>query len=155
MSDREQQISNFMGRCVHFTGLWGPGMVKHDACKAGVRYDDVCKFHDPIPYVGRDGGNYSAGRSFPCHSGPGMNVTGVTCLKRATPTRAEAEAHVAEGDAMIARYFKARTAITDDGRSEGEVACPNCASGRLAFVKASNGHVHAKCSTEGCCSWME
>jgi hypothetical protein len=36
-----------------------------------------------------------------------------------------------------------------------QIDCPNC-DGKLSFGGNSyNGHVHACCSTEGCCSWME
>lgn len=42
------------------------------------------------------------------------------------------------------------------GRSAAEVIeCPAC-KGRLHLsIAASNGHVHARCETQGCASWME
>ena len=37
----------------------------------------------------------------------------------------------------------------------GEIECPNC-KGRLRFSRSGyNGHVHARCSTADCVSWME
>jgi hypothetical protein len=36
----------------------------------------------------------------------------------------------------------------------GAVKCPGCA-GSLNYAIASNGHIHAKCSTPGCLEWME
>lgn len=38
---------------------------------------------------------------------------------------------------------------------QGKTACPIC-SGELRYSRAGyNGHVHAKCSTDGCVAWME
>lgn len=38
----------------------------------------------------------------------------------------------------------------------GEMACPVCNTGILKYSRSSyNGHVHARCTTEGCVAWME
>ena len=38
----------------------------------------------------------------------------------------------------------------------GEMDCPICKTGKLRYSRAAyNGHVHAKCSTNGCVAWME
>lgn len=38
----------------------------------------------------------------------------------------------------------------------GKMKCPVCNEGELRYSRASyNGHVHAKCSTQGCVAWME
>lgn len=38
----------------------------------------------------------------------------------------------------------------------GKMLCPICNKGELYYSRASyNGHVHARCSTENCVSWME
>jgi hypothetical protein len=38
--------------------------------------------------------------------------------------------------------------------STGSIDCPVC-EGRLNFSIASNGHVWARCATQGCLAWME
>ena len=65
----------------------------------------------------------------------------------------------------MAKVNKARRAIVDHlgayvrGRSrdaQGFIPCPNCGTGELYFTRAAyNGHIHARCSTDFCTSWME
>lgn len=47
------------------------------------------------------------------------------------------------------------TAIKDTGARSGRIACPACKTGTVGYCQASNGHVHAKCSTPNCEAWME
>ena len=57
----------------------------------------------------------------------------------------------------------ARKAITDlhgarkpPETVRAEMPCPICNSGSLHYsIAASNGHIHARCDTEKCISWME
>lgn len=38
----------------------------------------------------------------------------------------------------------------------GEMECPVCKTGKLRYSRAAyNGHVHARCSTDGCVALME
>lgn len=38
----------------------------------------------------------------------------------------------------------------------GDMPCPVCNRGTLRYSRAGyNGHVHGKCSTDGCVAWME
>lgn len=38
----------------------------------------------------------------------------------------------------------------------GTMDCPVCGSGKLQYKRSNyNGHVHAKCSTDGCVAWQE
>lgn len=38
----------------------------------------------------------------------------------------------------------------------GVITCPICGTGKLRYSRAGyNGHVHARCSTDGCVAWME
>lgn len=69
-----------------------------------------------------------------------------------------------EAEAMFARIKLARAAITaklgkwTKGRTEfGDTDCPVCkASSALKFNRAGlNGHIRARCVTEGCVSWQE
>lgn len=54
---------------------------------------------------------------------------------------------------------KADASLKKFGRGHGgadSIPCPACQTGRLYYRVASvNGHMHAKCDTEGCVSWME
>jgi hypothetical protein len=156
---REENIRQTMSRCVHFTGLHGPGMKRHETCAAGVRYDDVMVSHEPMPYQSRSGHDYTTARSMPCLGGS-HNLGGATCAKRCTPTREEAEAKERELQDFIAKMGTARRAIVEHikagGRSSGAIPCPCCTTGALGYSRvSSNGHIWAKCSTEGCVSWME
>jgi hypothetical protein len=150
----EDRVAFKLGRCVHFTGLYGPGMVKHETCAVGVRYDAVRVDHDPMPYVNR-GVTYKCSRSFPCLSGPSHNPGGATCEKRTLPTLEQVQAEIAESDRDVQRVLKARAAIVATKLTSGAIDCPNC-DGRLVFsIAPVNGHIMAKCSTEGCAAWME
>lgn len=74
---------------------------------------------------------------------------------------AEARGRVAE----VERTEKALGAAKDHAKAQGfgrgkggrgELACPCCDGGTLRYSVASyNGHMHAKCTTQGCVSWME
>jgi hypothetical protein len=38
----------------------------------------------------------------------------------------------------------------------GEMPCPVCGTGKLRYSRSGyNGHVHARCSNDGCVAWME
>lgn len=150
----EDRVAFKLGRCIHFNGLYGPGMVKHETCKAGVRYDDVRVDHEPMPYQNR-GVTYTCSRSFPCLSGPAHNPGGATCERRELPTMEQVQAEIAESDRMVQHYITARKAITEHGQQQGCIDCPCCNGGKLCYSKASNGHVMAKCSTDNCVVWME
>jgi hypothetical protein len=45
-------------------------------------------------------------------------------------------------------------ATADEFPVKGGIACPNCGK-VLYFVRHHNGHIHAKCETEGCTNWIE
>ena len=87
------------------------------------------------------------------------------CDKRSTWTQAEAEQLIADGEAAMERHMRAFRAAHDDakakkfGKGQGgadSLPCPVCTTGRLYYrVAGYNGHMHAKCETEGCVSWME
>jgi hypothetical protein len=81
------------------------------------------------------------------------------------PTREEAEQEYREEEEAFARARLAHRAAHDDAKAKGfrkgqggadSIPCPICTTGRLYYrVAAYNGHMHAKCETEGCVSWME
>ena len=153
---RELNIQNAMSRCVHFRG-----MGDHDTCAAGVRYTEITRRHEPMPYTNRFGREYKASASMPCWAaGSPHNLTGVTCPKRETITREQAEAQQQQREKEIAAMGIARKAIVahvkETGKNAGRIPCPTCQTGTLGYSRASsNGHIHARCSTEGCHAWME
>jgi hypothetical protein len=55
-------------------------------------------------------------------------------------------------------WIIARKAITDAvGKTvcKGYIKCPICENGKLHFAQYENGHIHGKCTTEGCMNWGE
>lgn len=61
---------------------------------------------------------------------------------------------------LFAKIGIARKAITDvHGKArgyQGKMVCPICEKGTLHYSCAStNGHIHAKCTTHKCVTWME
>lgn len=121
-------------RCIHFTG------VSNETCKAGCSYKKL---------IG----------SLPCL--PWLNLQKAKCDKYQAPTPeqvAEEEAHI---QSLIDRMMKAgplikRIKTQHKGKSwSGVEECPVC-KGRLHMSHAAyNGHVHGRCETENCLSWME
>jgi hypothetical protein len=107
------------GRCKHFTGLFGPGMVKHEQCSAGVRYRDVEMRHDPLPYEDRRGTTYRTGLSLPCLRTPGGNPAGATCEMVEWPTEEEVAQDEAYTKALVRNVNEAfRRANSDPAEGE-------------------------------------
>lgn len=132
----EEQVMN---SCLHFTGLF-----RQTHCKAGVCYDEV-KDTSTRPY------------RFPCFADNGISRT---CPHAQFPTAEEAAAEKRRSDERHARVSKARAAIVEHTIGKrgvaGTIPCPCCEGGTLRFsVSGYNGHIHARCSTEGCAWWME
>lgn len=135
----EARIKRLTLHCVHFTGVQNP------ACAAGVNYD-----------AARGTGKLPCLREY---------ADGATCDKAQFPTREEAVAEFAAEEAAFARHALAHRAAHDDAKVKGfgkghggadSVPCPICTTGRIYYRVASyNGHMHAKCETDGCVAWME
>jgi hypothetical protein len=143
--------------CVHFNG------TQNDVCKAGIRYAEVQKAN-PEGTLRPQG--YPVGKSMPCWvDDPIFNAQQLDCPSRVLPT----EEQLAEDDRRVLKSIEnmaaARKAIMEKVKAEGmmkqnirgSIPCPNCKTGTLGFTRAGayNGHVHARCSTEGCTAWME
>lgn len=131
----KDSIERKMGTCKHFTG------VQNDTCSAGLDYDEVVD-RSVRPY------------RWPCLSG------GTGCDRAKLPTREEAEEDDKKQIESIRNFLTAREAICKAaGNKRGlrdSIDCPICESGRLSYsIAALNGHIHAKCSTDGCVQWME
>jgi len=125
------------------------GMQK-ETCSAGIAFKDL---------PGR--GTKTFFDTCPCF-GPSDSK----CEKSEYPT---AEELAAEEAAMKVRWEnmgKARQAIVahlggpwkkGTPGAQGSIDCPVCAAEKsLQFSRAGyNGHIHARCKTEDCVSWME
>lgn len=127
--------------CKHYRG-----MHRKDVCEAGVVFKS-------LPMKTPD--------DCPC-----WNAAAGGCDKQEFPTAEEIAAEEAEINARFIRLGKARKAIVDHlggpwkkgtPGARGVIDCPNCAGVKsLRFSRAGyNGHIHARCSTPNCCSWME
>lgn len=123
----------------------------HDTCEAGIAYASLeghgtKEFHTICPCFGAD------------RSGE--------CELKSYRTAEE----VAESDRQLEARFTnivtARGAILEDcggpwrrglPGGSGVVDCPVCGESRsLQYLRAaSNGHIQARCATEGCVSWQE
>ncbi|MFZ1005317.1 MAG: hypothetical protein WAN65_00665 [Candidatus Sulfotelmatobacter sp.] len=87
------------------------------------------------------------------------------CDKYSGYTPEEIAAHEADLRERITRIGTIRTAIIqaciirgaigDKKSCAGQIPCPACKTGTVQYSRASNGHVHARCSTANCASWME
>lgn len=129
---------------MHFNG------TMHDECRAGVKYDDV----------------QVAGKGLPCIRGtkPFDRGESLQCDKRRWHTDEEIRQRVAESDASMERFMLAMAVIHADmeqhgyGKGNGgisEVICPNCSKTLRYSVAGYNGHIHARCETDGCVAFMQ
>jgi hypothetical protein len=136
--------------CKHYTGTMG-----NTHCKAGVAYDSVT--------VGKG----TPQCTIPCciqASRPERLPT--HCDKLDMPTPEELEAEDREIEERMAKLGQARKAIVahlggpwrrGTPGASGVIDCPACGGKQtLRFSRAGyNGHIHARCSTTECVSWME
>ena len=139
---REQRVAERLKKCFHFTG------VQNKTCKAGVSYDS---FPGAIPCIGLDP----------------AKVRGIlpVCELFQAYTPEQSEAREVEIEAATARSAIAIPAAHKDAKAKGygkghggcdSLKCPICPDGTLRYsVAGYNGHMHARCTTAGCMSWME
>jgi len=132
-------------KCIHYTGSI------NEVCSAGVKYHDVID-------------KTTTPHSLPCIGS--YNPGGATCEKCQLPTAEEIAADEAALKQRIEGIGKARSAIVvacgghwkkGVPGSNGVIDCPVCEKPKaLGFSRSGyNGHIHARCSTAGCVSWME
>lgn len=123
-------------------------MSSNETCEAGIEY---AKFK---------GTDFAHCPCFYIEGGP----LPTTCEHAVYPTPEELAIRDAWLKERFARTGLARQAIVDSlggpwkkgvAGSQGAIECPVC-QGRLSFSRSGyNGHIHAKCSTAECVSWME
>lgn len=144
MKTLKQQIET---KCIHFNGI----MEKR--CRAGMVYDEI------------DAGNRVAYRAkLPCHK-PDKHLpegeTQCACPHVEFPSEEEVQRQLDDHEAHI-KKMRLALEVIDPIRKEqegknwrGVIECPNCKGKLHVSHAACNGHVHAKCETEGCVAWME
>lgn len=120
-------------------------MSEHKTCLAGIDYD----IFQGRPFEDR-----------PCWHKCGG------CAAAVYPTPEEIAAEEAEINARCEMLGKARQSIVSHlggpwkrgtPGATGVIDCPVCGGGKTLHFSRSgyNGHIHAKCVTEDCVSWME
>jgi hypothetical protein len=130
--------------CKHYRA-----MSEHATCEKGVAYDD-------FKGLGFD--------QRPCFERNGVAPPG--CPLAEFQTAEERAERDREMEKRFERIGKARRAIVEhlggpwkegDGGKNGRIDCPSCGvAGALGFSRSGyNGHIHARCDTEDCASWME
>lgn len=141
----ERRIQSKMGQCVHFRGVH-----HNETCAAGVKYREL---------VG--GPDFGWLTRLPCNRFL-SNEAGqaVPCDKLQLTSREEAEADVRAADEAFQRVNTCVKAIrAKHGKARGlvgDMPCPTGCGGTLRYSIASyNGHVHGRCSTDDCASWMQ
>ena len=142
----EERIKKTMSWCVHFNG------IQNKTCRANINYREI---------IGGD--DFGWARRMPCDLEDSANCT-ITCASRKFPLREEAEDEVIKTDKACADSLRAVVEAHADAKKKGfkrghggnsSMACPVC-GGKLHYrVSGYNGHMHAKCETDGCVSWME
>lgn len=149
------------GTCIHFNG------VLNDKCKRGVSYR-VNWPEGPKPCIqfihkSARGCTYLKPGEAPAETKPFPGADKAKpCPFYEDPTDEQVQADREESEAAMKRTFAAIRVAKEwrvrpkpaTDRNE-VVECPIC-KGRLHLSQSAyNGHVHGKCETQDCVSWME
>lgn len=149
MSKRPGDPGYAAGWCIHYRYNRDVKKDQPDTCEAGVDYKRWRGVtHASQPCFLDDKTGESKPNALPCEH-----------LRR--PTAEEIALHEEWRKARMNRMAVVMTAITPwrkahKGKSAHEVVeCPIC-KGRLHLsIAAYNGHIHGRCETADCVSWME
>jgi len=169
---RQRSIREQCDHCRHFTGIGNEGerfkrienrklgdidgkREGRGFCAAGVFYNDVKK----------TGARMIALPCFPPEP-DNMPADGVwpQCPKQSFKTPDELDAESKEIEEAAGRSIKRLTVVIPaiqkaaDGKRGvgGTMPCPVCKTGTLGWsVAGYNGHIHARCSTADCVSFMQ
>lgn len=136
-----------MKRTIHCKHFRAP--INHKTCAAGVKYTTLGPISQwPCVISVRDGKIH-----------PGCDLVQY-------PTPEEIAAEDARSEVRNEKHNKARKAIVEHlgspwrrgvSSTNGVINCPACGGIKtLGFSRSGyNGHIHARCETQGCVSWME
>jgi hypothetical protein len=141
--------------CKHYTGALNPRTS--GTCSVGVNYRALVG-GEVFGWISR----------LPCTAGEPRCGERVTCDKFQAPTPEEIAEDKRQIDESIRKFTVAYTGNVREWRNankwdrknpksaQGKVPCEACGKGEIHLSMAAyNGHVHGKCTTEGCLSWME
>lgn len=135
------------GKCVHFNG------ISKKTCDAGMSYDEVDKDNRVA---------YRAG--LPCFKPDLDGIEGhpkCACPHLRFPSEEEVQKELDEHERSVKKFTVALLAVNPirekyKGKNwSGIIECPVCKGKLHVSHAACNGHVHARCETEGCVAWME
>lgn len=123
-------------RCRHFTG------IQNKTCEIGIEYESIKdKSGSPFRWI-----CYEADSCVPCASFQPFT-----------------DEEIAEQERILDEWLKhmsaAMTKIKEiNGKRRGvhgTIDCPKCGAPLHYSISSYNGHVHGKCETPGCVSWMQ
>ena len=149
------------GTCIHFNG------VQNDLCSRGVSYE-VNWPMGPKPCIkflhkSERGGTYLKPGEEPAETKPFPGADKAKpCPLYQEPAREEVQADREDSERALVRTFAA-IKVASEWRVKPKpsadryevVECPICKGWLHLNQSDYNGHVHGKCETEGCVSWME
>lgn len=149
MSKRPGDLGYAAGWCIHYQSPFvAPGKPERETCEAGVPYDS---FAQP---------RFKTQPCFLTDKGE-SKPEALPCAKLRRPTTEEIALHEEWHEQRMNVMRTVMTGIrpwrdAHKGRSAQEVVeCPAC-KGRLHLsISSYNGHVHGRCETQHCASWME
>lgn len=125
--------------CRHFNGP-----IHNTHCKAGVNYKQLGDDSRPGVYA-----------RLPCVIGsPLTKADAATCDQLSPFTVEELQAKEAAITKNSNDTLAAIKLIKATKQQSGHVECPVCKANLQYSVAQSNGHIWAKCSTQGCLAWM-
>jgi hypothetical protein len=138
---KQDRIDKKLHTCVHFTG------IQNKTCKVNVLYEKA-RDESTKPF------------KFAC-----LDADTDVCPLRQYPTREQVDADNAALERRMDDMRIAIPACREDAKQkgfgkghggQGSIACPVCKTGTLRYsVAGYNGHMHGRCSTQGCMSWMQ
>lgn len=151
MSEHPDNHGYAAGWCIHYR-MRPAKLLANETCEAGVSYNTL------------GGSAPDVFNRLPCFlqkDGQPKNADAVRCEHLRAPTKEEVAAHEEWIEQRMANMRKVMVGISEwrkkwKGKSHTEtVECPVC-NGKLRLsISSYNSHVHGKCETPGCVSWME
>lgn len=149
MSKRPGDLGYAPGWCIHYRYNRTPKRPEDDTCEAGIRFDS---FTGDARTMARQ----------PCFIQPGQTAADrAPCEKLRPPTPEEIELHEQWANGRMDLMRTVMTGISPwrkshKGKSAQEIVeCPACKGKLHLSISSYNGHVHGKCETADCASWME
>ena len=146
MKTREEHIAFEMNYCQHYTRGKGADMI----CDAGMDLKTMQRVATGSRKI----------KWGPCIEGHTLTNPLAYCPHWIRRTREMGEKHADEIEKSIRHMLLVGPVVSAWRKKEPigkreTIECPVC-KGRLHLSQAAcNGHVHGKCETPGCVSWME